>query len=77
MIYEKNGEDIYEILFDNQALIFIGEVHVLEEQSYFIKIYKIIRKFKVPVLRLLEGDTQENQTSNDYSTNISNDTKID
>lgn len=54
VLYEKSGQDIYEILFDNQALIFIGEIHVLEEQSYMIKIYKVIKTVKSDTERQLQ-----------------------
>ena len=29
-------------------MIFIGEVHILEEQSYIVKIYKVIKTVKTP-----------------------------
>ena len=42
-----HGSEIYELLFDNEPLIFVGEVHILEEQSYIIQIYKVIRHVEV------------------------------
>lgn len=51
-----DGKDIYEILFDGEALIFIGEVHILQEQSYLVKIYKKIKEVTLKN-RLLEDTT--------------------
>ena len=44
VLYERDGKDIYEILFDDEPLIFVGEVHILQEQSYVIQIYKVVRQ---------------------------------
>jgi len=52
-------------LFDNQALIFIGEIHVLEEQSYMIKIYKLIKTYKEKTERQLEAVQDKNETQVD------------
>ena len=51
-----DGKDIYEILFNGEALIFIGEVHILQEQSYLVKIYKKIKEVTLEN-RLLEDTT--------------------
>jgi len=51
--------DIYEIFVDDRPLIFVGEVHVLKEQNYIIKIYKLIKTFKV----YIEGEKPLNMSS--------------
>lgn len=59
MLYEKDGGDINEVLFDGQALHFLGEVHILSEQSYLAKIYKIVEEVEVPPTRRIQ-ETNEN-----------------
>lgn len=55
-IYQKSGQDAYEIIFNGEPLIFIGEVHVLSEPTYLVKIYNKIHEYQVaaPPSRLLD-----------------------
>jgi hypothetical protein len=48
VIYEKSGDEAYEIIFNNEALIYIGEIHILSEASYLIRIYKRIYNQTIP-----------------------------
>lgn len=59
MLYEKSGADAYEVLFNNEPLIYMGEVHILREVSYLIRIYKLIHTYKVNPNRMLD-ETEPN-----------------
>ncbi len=68
VIYEKSGKDINEVIFNNQPLFFIGEVHILSEVSYMVKIYKMIHKYKAKEnLRLLESNNTITNSSDSTS----------
>jgi REP element-mobilizing transposase RayT len=65
-------------------LIYVGEVHILSEASYLIKIYKLIHKYKTKqITRMLEeynstGEASANSSKANWTdeagNNISQDT---
>lgn len=55
VLYEKSGADAYEVLFNDEPLIYMGEVHILTEVSYLIRIYKLIHTYKVNPSRMLDA----------------------
>ena len=73
VLYEKSGADAYEVLFNDEPLIYMGEVHILREVSYLIRIYKLIHTYKAQPSRRLQAaegnSTQEgNATANTNNT---------
>ena len=61
-------------MFDGQPLIFLGEVHNLDEQSYLVKIYKVLKSINQPKPRQLQTSVKESDFQG--AQNLDNTTEV-
>ena len=59
MLYSLSGQDAYEVLLENEAILFLGEVHILSEASYLIRIYKKPHQGLIEPTRHLQDENEQ------------------